>query len=128
MESIDNDVFAAQCKERIYAHLLAQPHLASCLQRRNQEECNMVDLGIWLGIVYKKRLANAKPVRNYECALIVAIKDGERGSEEMLVDTGFLISRPFEQEENILEIEKRVIDEALKKASNIISDACGYAS
>lgn len=124
METVDDDSLVASCRERLYELLATQPTLAPCFQKKNVVEPNKVDLGIWLGITYKKRLANAKPIRAYECSLIVAIRGGEQGYEEILVNTSFLISKPFGQESTAQEQERCAIQDALQKTSEIISAAC----
>lgn len=124
METVACDSFVASCRERLYTLLVAQPTLASCFQKKNIVESNTVNLGIWLGITYKKRLVNAKPIRDYECSLIVAIKGGAQRDEDILVNTSFLISKFVTQEGSLLEQEKGVIQEALQKTSDIISATC----
>ncbi len=124
METVDDDSLVASCRERLYEFLATQSTLSPCFQKNNVAESIRVDLGIWLGITYKKRLINAKPIRAYECSLIVAIRGGEQGYEEILVNTSFLISKPYEQESDALEQEKCAIQDALQKTSEIISAAC----
>ncbi len=119
MQTVDSAAFTSSCLSELHKYLLAQPALASYYQNQ-KAGINTINLGIWLGITYKKQIVNTKLVRSYECSLIVAVKGGGQDYEELLVNTSFLISRPFEQKESVLEIEKGVINDALLTASDII--------